>query len=310
MVTPALRTWSMNRRKPSTSKKNWVIARVAPASILAFSTSMSWLDAGALRMHVRIEADADLEVADRPDAGGQFGGVGVAVGARRVGAADLARRIAAQGHDVADAGVPVVAGSPRPPRRGEASTQVRCAAGFSVGLFEHAAAPCGACARGWSRRRRRSPRRTSGSAAPAGGSPPTGSLPPPAVFGGENSKETLRPAALADAGAGDGSEGACEHRQRALMRRSSRGSAARTAVQILTVRPPARAGGSVSASPRPGRRRPASAPISSSEKPRRRCWCCSRRNSSSCGAKSTMISRPPGATSRAASATAAAGSPR
>ena len=24
------------------SKKNWLIARVAPASILAFSTSMSW----------------------------------------------------------------------------------------------------------------------------------------------------------------------------------------------------------------------------------------------------------------------------
>ncbi len=41
IVTPAALTRSMKRRNPSTSKKNWVIARVAPASTLAFSTSMS-----------------------------------------------------------------------------------------------------------------------------------------------------------------------------------------------------------------------------------------------------------------------------
>ena len=65
------------------SKKNWVIARVAPASTLAFSTSMSWSMRRALRVDVRIEADADLEVgAIGADAGGQLGGVAVAVGAR------------------------------------------------------------------------------------------------------------------------------------------------------------------------------------------------------------------------------------
>ena len=42
MVTPAARTRSRKRRKASMSKKNWVTARVAPASTLAFSTSMSW----------------------------------------------------------------------------------------------------------------------------------------------------------------------------------------------------------------------------------------------------------------------------
>ncbi|MNS95889.1 hypothetical protein D3C72_1301650 [compost metagenome] len=42
MVTPAARTRSRKRRKASMSKKNWLTARVAPASTLAFSTSMSW----------------------------------------------------------------------------------------------------------------------------------------------------------------------------------------------------------------------------------------------------------------------------
>jgi hypothetical protein len=41
MVIPAARTLSLKRRKASMSKKNWLTAKVAPASILAFSTSMS-----------------------------------------------------------------------------------------------------------------------------------------------------------------------------------------------------------------------------------------------------------------------------
>ena len=41
MVTPERRACSTKRKKAVVSKKNWVIARVAPASILAFSTSMS-----------------------------------------------------------------------------------------------------------------------------------------------------------------------------------------------------------------------------------------------------------------------------
>ena len=59
-------------------------------------------------MDLRIEADRDLERGDAADAGGELGGVGVAVGAGGIDAADLARRVAAQGDDVADAGVPVV----------------------------------------------------------------------------------------------------------------------------------------------------------------------------------------------------------
>ena len=46
MSMPASATASVKRRKASTSKKNWLMARVAPASTLARSTSMSWARLG------------------------------------------------------------------------------------------------------------------------------------------------------------------------------------------------------------------------------------------------------------------------
>src|SRR5690606_14652252 len=63
------------------------------------------VDGGAFRVLFRIGADRDLEPADAVEGGGQFGGVGVAVGAGRIGAADASRagRVAAQGDDVIDA---------------------------------------------------------------------------------------------------------------------------------------------------------------------------------------------------------------
>ena len=56
-------------------------------------------------MFLGIGADRDVEAADPADGGGQFGGVGVAVGARLIDAADAAAagRIATQGDDVIDA---------------------------------------------------------------------------------------------------------------------------------------------------------------------------------------------------------------
>ena len=59
-------------------------------------------------MDVRIEPDTHLERRNRPDAGRQFRGVQVAVRSRNIGPADLPGGIAAQGNDVADAGVPVI----------------------------------------------------------------------------------------------------------------------------------------------------------------------------------------------------------
>ena len=87
------------------------------------------------------------------------------------------------------------------------------------------------------------------------------------------------------------------------------GPVARVAVQMVTVRPSVSGGRAMGAEAlRPA---PFTQPaISVSEKPRRRCWCSSRSCSSAWGAKSTISRRPPGATRRAASCTAAAGSVR
>jgi hypothetical protein len=58
-------------------------------------------------MGLGIGGDADLEIGDPLQAGDQIGGEGVAAGMRRVALADAARRIAAQRHDMADAGLPI-----------------------------------------------------------------------------------------------------------------------------------------------------------------------------------------------------------
>src|SRR5207248_454449 len=120
----------------------------------------------------------------------------------------------------------------------------------------------------------------------------------------------LQRAVVAGAGAGDRAEGAGGEVERGVHTTCLRRAEVFSAVQILTVTPPDLEGGSevIRTGPRPAAASQRS--ISSSKKPRRRCWCSARRNSRSCGAKSTMISRPPGATSRAASPTAAAGSER
>ena len=67
------------------------------------------VDGRALRVDLRIDTDADLEGRNLTDAGGEFGGVLIAVGARNIGPAQRPRWIAAQGHNVPDAGGPVVA---------------------------------------------------------------------------------------------------------------------------------------------------------------------------------------------------------
>ena len=63
----------------------------------------------AFGMALGIAADDDVETAFRRDCGGQFGRIGVTVRTRNIGAADAvsARRIAAQGHDVAHPGVAI-----------------------------------------------------------------------------------------------------------------------------------------------------------------------------------------------------------
>ena len=58
-------------------------------------------------MLLGIAGDRHLEGADALEAGDQIGGIGVAAGMRLVVRAGARRRIAAQRHDVAHAGLPV-----------------------------------------------------------------------------------------------------------------------------------------------------------------------------------------------------------
>ena len=54
-------------------------------------------------MLFRIGRDRDLEIADALDRGDEFGGCLITVGRRFIGRVHAARRVAAQGHDVANA---------------------------------------------------------------------------------------------------------------------------------------------------------------------------------------------------------------
>src|SRR5690606_295341 len=90
----------------------------------------------------------------------------------------------------------------------------------------------------------------------------------------------------------------------AISRRRSRASHSRT------VRPASSAGAKERAEPSSSPASSSHSPIWLSEKPSRTWACSSRRNSSACGAKSTMISRPDGRISFAASAIATPGSSR
>ena len=92
------------------SKNTWVMARVAPASTLALSISISASKSAAFRMLLRIGGDRDLDIGmTLLDAGHEFGRSLVAIGMRGVGGADAARRIAAQRHDMADADIVIAA---------------------------------------------------------------------------------------------------------------------------------------------------------------------------------------------------------
>ena len=128
-VIPRAAQRSRKRRKRSGSKKNWVIARSAPASSLRFRLSRSASALGASGMRLRIGGDRDLEIGDAPEAGDQVGRLGETVRSRHVGAA-AGRRIAAQRDDVAHALVPVARAMSRiSPRL--APMQVRCGAPVS-----------------------------------------------------------------------------------------------------------------------------------------------------------------------------------
>ena len=103
---PAAAARSRKRRKSSASKKNWVMQRSAPASTLRLRLSRS-ASRRRIGMLLGIARDADLEVADLLQAGHQLGGIGVAAGMGGCTWRPCPGRIAAQRHDVADAGVPV-----------------------------------------------------------------------------------------------------------------------------------------------------------------------------------------------------------
>ena len=106
-LMPAAAARSRKRRKSSALEEELGDAAVGAGIDLALQVLEVGLGVGRVGVLLGIARDADLEVADLLQAGDQFGGVGVAAGMRRVLAAHAGRRIAAQRHDVADAGVPV-----------------------------------------------------------------------------------------------------------------------------------------------------------------------------------------------------------
>ena len=219
----------------------------------------------------------------------------VAAGMRRVFLADAAGRIAAQRHDVAHAGVAIAPGSPR---RSRAWSRRRRsdAPPASARSRPRCAAPSRACARASSRRRRRSPRRNSAPAARAARSPPRDSSPSP-----RSSAERTRTRR--------GSAAAITPPRGRRWRSRTRGSrASQSDTAILPSEPGSGDRLRCSVTSRPAARHPLRHRLGA--KPRRRWACSSRRNSRSCGAKSTTSSRPPGASTRAASRIARAPSSR
>ena len=86
MAMPARAASSRKRAVASLSKQNWPSARLAPASILAFSSCDVMAVTGRIRMALGIEGDADLERRDAADACDQFrrGAIAVADAADRV----------------------------------------------------------------------------------------------------------------------------------------------------------------------------------------------------------------------------------
>ena len=105
---PAAAASSRKRKKQSGEKKNWVIARSAPASTLRFKFSRSNARVDESGWHFRIGGDRNVERRDLLQSGDQFGGVAIAVRVRLILRARL-RRVAAQRDDVANAELPIFA---------------------------------------------------------------------------------------------------------------------------------------------------------------------------------------------------------
>ena len=114
---PAAATASRKRKKQSAEKKNWVIARSAPASTLRFRLSRSNARDRGIRMAFGIGGDRNVERRDRLQAGDQLGRIGDS----RPGCGCVLRarlgRIAAQRDDVAHAERPNKRARSRRPRR-------------------------------------------------------------------------------------------------------------------------------------------------------------------------------------------------
>ena len=119
------------------SKKNCVMARVAPASILRFRLSISASIDPAVGMPFRIRRDTELEVDSRLQAGHQIRGVREATRMRLVAVPMPAAGSPRSATMWRTPGVPVLARDVEDLLAGR-RTQVRCAAGAERGLVEDA----------------------------------------------------------------------------------------------------------------------------------------------------------------------------
>ncbi len=103
-VMPASAQASRKRRKVSASKKNWVMALEAPASILRLSQCTSAVAVGGIGVRFGVGADAERELAGRGQRLDQLDRVGEALGMRGEAGGAL-RRVAAQRDDLGHAGL-------------------------------------------------------------------------------------------------------------------------------------------------------------------------------------------------------------
>ena len=107
-VDAAAAASSRKRKKQSAEKKNWVIARSAPASTLRLRLSRSTRATSESGWISGIGGDRNLERRDRLQAGDQLGRIGDSLPGAAVIRARLGR-IAAQRDDVAHAELPIIA---------------------------------------------------------------------------------------------------------------------------------------------------------------------------------------------------------
>ena len=108
---PLARARSRNRKNTVLSKKYWVSALVAPASIFAFNASRSASKDSELGVFFRVSRDGDFERGDRLDTRDEVCGIDVAV--MRGNEAFVGSRywIAAKSYDASYAKLPILAGN-------------------------------------------------------------------------------------------------------------------------------------------------------------------------------------------------------